>query len=261
MAAVMLATSCNKDEDNNASQQPEKKGIPFAIQVDMNKKLSKIGFDDVTTAVNISFDNKDENSLEMNIYSNTKTYMWDKTSYGKLTLTDKNGIFTGELSTMEGYPEDNETLLAIIRMNQAEVYQSNNESLEDLLNNCFHSFEGTFTFNAAKGDDHITNKSEQAGNQYYMPIYKFEDDFLPTVQLTDHMTYFEIILPTTTTSIHVSFNGGSSYTEEELKAGKIWIALMKDYVSSFSIQEINYTKSADEMDYGVIYTINRNNQN
>ena len=49
MAAAMLATSCNNDDEikkdgENTVSTPETTSIPFAIKVDMSSQLSKIGF-------------------------------------------------------------------------------------------------------------------------------------------------------------------------------------------------------------------------
>ena len=106
MAAAMLATSCNNDDETinpangrdgvHTVSTPETSGIPFAIKVDTRNSLSKIGFTDNGTNVTVSFVDADVNNLTMGIYSNEKSDFMTGSAihYGDLTLTDKNGVFT-----------------------------------------------------------------------------------------------------------------------------------------------------------------------
>lgn len=284
MAAVLLATSCSKDEDNNASQQPEKKGIPFAIKVDMSQKLTKLGFADNGTTVNISFTEADVNNLKMQIYSNEKTINsgWggpSKVLYGELTLTSIDGVFTGTLDQipfMGVAPEDGEELYALINpLSENEPIYESNESLEHLVANTIHQYTGTFIFD---GSTPISNE-EESGNQDYLPIPEFDNDHLPVVKLTDVMTYFEFDFPDRDniymckSNLYTDDNGQKQeldmdilYDEKTLNNHKFWVAANKDqYFHRLIIRSSNevddatliYSKLREDMEPGVIYTVTR----
>ena len=288
MAAVMLATSCSKDDDTNATQQPETKGIPFAIKVDMSQKLTKLGFNDNGTTVNISFTDEDVDHLKMQISSNEKTTNsgWggpSKALYGELTLKSKDGVFMGTLDQipyMGVAPEDGEELCAQIYIipETQPIYESN-ESLEHLVANTMHQYTGTFIFD---GSTPITNE-EESGDPYYLPIPEFDNAHLPVVKLTDVMTYFEFnftqldkiylwksYLYTDENQQEVEFDNSAFYDEKILNNHKFWVAANKDQnfyrLIIRSSNEVNdatllYSKMKDDLTPGVIFSVTRPSQN
>lgn len=297
MAAVLLTTSCSKDEDNNASQQPEKKGIPFAVKVDTKNSLSKIGFADDGTNVNISFSDNDVNSLKMSIYSKTKTVFMggdeEPVLYGQLTLKSIDGVFEGTLSQIPYYgasPDDGEELLAIIQTYPTQqptytpkegdeedpsLHHVSNLSLEDILNNSAHQYEGTFKFDASTP---ITNEDEK-DSPWYLPIPKFDEDHIPTVRLTDQMTFYEFYFPEVETiymGTTMLYDDGTNvqeidaaplYHKIQLNDHKFWAFIFKEQNSGKLVireslddmtdKTVLYSKSQKDMEPGVLYSVTR----
>ena len=111
-AAVMLATSCSKDDNDNApATQSGSDGvetvtantIPFSIRVNTGHSLKKVGYAESTNEgekgrYNITFSDNDVDKLEMKIYTGEIT---DESNL-LTTLTLKNattGEFTGTVET------------------------------------------------------------------------------------------------------------------------------------------------------------------
>ncbi len=222
MAAVLLTTSCSKDEDNNDAVKPdttkqantetEQQGVPFTIKVVTGKKLSKIGYEDKGATVQPSFTETDEGHLVLDIYN-----LSTKDAYGSLFLTDyTNGIFNGTLLTA---PQNGEKVGARIVKTGNSDYST--ESLTDLMEKCTHYFEGSFTY----GSDN-------------------------TVKLIDQNAYFEIFMSPLQHELSVKIDNYAEpyYLNDE---GKIWIR-----VSAGIPFETNfYSKTTPEA--GTIYSIDR----
>lgn len=225
MAAVLLTTSCSKDEDNNDAVKPdttkqantetEQQGVPFTIKVVTGKKLSKIGYEDKGATVQPSFSETDEGNLVLDIYN-----LSTKDAYGSLFLTDyTNGIFNGTLLTA---PQNGEKVGAKIVKTGGFNSDFSTESLTDLMEKCTHYFEGSFTY----GSDN-------------------------TVKLIDQNAYFEIFMSPLQHVLSVKIDGNEEPDYVLSDEGKIWIR-----VSAGIPFETNfYSKTTPEA--GTIYSIDR----
>ena len=224
MAAVLLATSCSKDEDNNDAVKPdttkqtntktEQQGVPFTIKVVTGKKLSKIRYEDKGATVQPSFSESDVDNLVLDIYN-----LSTKESYGGLFLKDyTNGIFNGTLTTA---PQNGEKVGAKIVKTGGFNSDYSTISLTDLMEKCTHRFDGSFKY----GSDN-------------------------TVTLIDQNAYFEIFMSPLQHELSVKIdNSAESYPLND--EGKIWIR-----VSAGIHFETNfYSKTSPEA--GTIYSIDR----
>lgn len=224
MAAVLLATSCSKDEDNNDAVKPdttkqantetEQQGVPFTIKVVTGKKLSKIGYEDKGATVQPSFSETDEGNLVLDIYN-----LSTKDAYGSLFLTDyTNGIFNGTLLTA---PQDGEKVGAKIVKTGGSNSDFSTESLTDLMEKCTHRFEGSFTYGSEN-----------------------------TVTLIDQNAYFEIFMSPLQNELSVKIdNFAEPYPLNN--EGKIWIRVS----AGISFETNFYSKTTPEA--GTIYSIDR----
>jgi len=228
MAAVLLATSCSKDEDNNDAVKPdttkqantetEQQGVPFTIKVVTGKKLSKIGYEDKGATVQPSFTESDVDNLIMQLSpASDPTSM----SYGYLTLSNIDGTFTGSL-----YPEpENGTEILAELLNGSNGYdESSTISLTDLMENCQHKYEGKFTYGS--------------------------DD---KVMLTDQNAYFEIIMSPLQRKLSAKMYNEEKTFDVNTENGKVWIVVEK----GFSFETNFYSKAAADVKAGEIYTIDR----
>lgn len=224
MAAVLLATSCSKDEDNNDAVKPdttkqantetEQQGVPFTIKVVTGKKLSKIGYEDKGATVQPSFSESDEDNLVLDIYN-----LSTKESYGGLFLKDyTNGIFNGTLTTA---PQNGEKVGAKIVKTGGFNSDYSTESLTDLMEKCTHRFEGSFKY----GSDN-------------------------TVTLIDQNAYFEIFMSPLQHELSVKIDNYAEpyYLNDE---GKIWIRVSAGIPFGTNF----YSKTSPEA--GTIYSIDR----
>ena len=112
-AAVLLATSCSKDDNNeevNIENQPkaEKVVIPFSVKVNTGNSISKIAYtqdgNDVSK-FNVNFTDEDINT-EMNIASEGNI----EPSILKLDKDGDNFVFKGEITLADGKSEELGTL-------------------------------------------------------------------------------------------------------------------------------------------------------
>ena len=226
MAAVLLTTSCSKDEDNNDAVKPdttkqantetEQQGVPFTIKVVTGKKLSKIAYEDQGATVQPSFSESDVDNLVLDIYN-----LSTKESYGGLLLKDyTNGIFNGTLTTA---PQNGEEVGAKIVKTGGFDSDYSTESLTDLMKKCTHYFEGTFIY----GSDN-------------------------TVTLIDQNAYFEIFMSPLQRSLSVKIDGNEEPSDYVLSdEGKIWMRVS----AGISFETNFYSKTSPEA--GTIYSIDR----
>ncbi len=227
VAAVMLATSCSKDDNDNApATQSGSDGvgtvtantIPFSIRVNTGHSLKKVGYAESTNEeekgwYNISFSDEDVDKLKM------KIYIGEITNESNLltTLTLKNattGEFTGTVGPAPAVDAD---LTAVITTDGNSLVTSSNKSLQDLLATCAHTFLGTFKYGAAE------------------------------VDLTDQTSYLAITLPTDETTVNVNGN------ECALQDGKVWVA----FNSSEKVHSARLSLFNKQADPGTIYTVTR----
>lgn len=224
MAAVLLVTSCSKDEDNNDAVKPdttkqantetEQQGVPFTIKVVTGKKLSKIAYEDKGATVQPSFSESDVDNLVLDIYN-----LSTKESYGGLLLKDyTNGIFNGTLTTA---PQNGEKVGAKIVKTGGFNSDYSTKSLTDLMEKCTHRFEGSFKY----GSDN-------------------------TVTLIDQNAYFEIFMSPLQHELSVKIdNYAPLYVLND--EGKIWIRVSAGIPFGTNF----YSKTSPEA--GTIYTIDR----
>jgi hypothetical protein len=144
--AVMLATSCSKDENNNSENTPEttevvnKKGIvqiPFSVGIANAKSLSKVAFSE--NGATINFENTDVENVKLTVTGEGVS--------GDLNLVNENGYkFSGTLSVEAdketAFTTDGIDLQGTFTQNKGD--QTSNTNFEDLLNNCAHTYNTTF---------------------------------------------------------------------------------------------------------------------
>ena len=230
-AAVLLATSCSKDDNDNApATQSGSDGvetvtantIPFSIRVNTGHSLKKVGYAESTNEeekgwYNISFSDKDVDKLKM------KIYIGEITNESNLftTLTLKNAT-TGEFTGTVGKPAVDASLTAVITTDGNSLITSSDKSLQDLLATCAHTFLGTFKYGAAE------------------------------VTLTDQNAYLAITMsPCCDHEIKINT------TDYTVKDGRIWVAVPANApVTSTGLgKELN--QKSTEVSPGTIYTVAR----
>ena len=218
LAAVLLATSCSKDDDANVSNGRDgvhtvsttESGMSLSIRVKTGNSLNKIAYDKEGVNYQPSFDDNDANTLKMTIKEGN-------TKLGELTLQSDLLTFSGNISA----PSSETTDLT------AEIFttgtrSSSNKSLADLLRFCAHTFSGTFKPNA----ESVTVKDQNA----YLAI---------------------TMSPCCNHDITIN---GNNYT---VKNGRIWVAVEAgEAVTSEGLGK-NLNKSASDVQPGKIYTVAR----
>jgi len=224
-AAILLATSCSKDNDgdnsvvNNptgrddvhiVSTTSESNAVPFSIKVVTGNSLSKIGYTD-NGKVTPAFTTDDvTNNLSMTISEGTITL-------GTLTLTNVDGTFDG---TLDPEPADGTELTATIKYNESSTTTTSTTSITDLMESCAHTYTGEFK-------------------------YKTDDK----VMLTDNNAYIEIIMSPLQKNIDLTINGTPQ--NFAMANGKVWIA-----VANGTTFTTNFT-AEKTCKAGKITTINR----
>ena len=222
MAAVLLATSCSKDDETNAidpakTQNIASKQIPFSIKVSTEKSLKKIGCsedNEVPGQYKLSFEEDDAGKLTLKIKEGTK-------SLGFLTLQKDLETFSGEIDQPSS---PNAGLTAEITVGGNYMYSAS--SLDDLIKKCAHTFKSnaTFTINATA-----------------------------PITLTDQNAYIAISMSPLQHILDVK--SGNTTTKCILsKQGKVWVAVSPD--ANVSVGSF-ISKTANEVDAGEIYTISR----
>lgn len=164
MAALLLATSCSKDDDTNTVinneqtnaepapvevvAQPEYVKIPFSVKVDNGAKLSKISYSESDTKITRSFEQSDvDNNLTMAVTG-------DGIASGSTLTLKKDGdnfFFEGEIEVQSGREDDFTTtgieLTGTFGTPLTEAATSTT-SLLDLMRTCSHEYKATFQSNA-----------------------------------------------------------------------------------------------------------------
>lgn len=212
MAALLLATSCSKDDDTNTVinneqtnaesapvevvAQPEYVKIPFSVKVDNGAKLSKISYSESDTKITRSFEQSDvDNNLTMAVTG-------DGIASGSTLTLKKDGdnfFFEGEIEVQSGREDDFTTtgieLTGTFGTPLTEAATSTT-SLLDLMQNCAHQYKATFKSNTTE------------------PIVIY-----------DQNAYFHFSLASTQTQFVLEI-GGMSTTFSSLSADKeIWVAV------------------------------------
>ena len=241
MAAVLLATSCKKDDDNNAPANGRDgvhtvstSTIPFSIKVNTGNSLKKVGYEKSTEEnkkgyYSVYFDKNDyAKKLKMVIKTDDK-------EFGELTLQDDLVTFSGDLKV---FPEEGTELTAVVTTDGTEGSEAfSDESLEKLFETCAHTFEGKFNFTYADKDANVT--------------------------LTDQNVYLAIAMsPCCDHEITIN-DANFTVQAGTVQAGRIWIAVpAKDGVKSVGLgKEINETEPEPGLIHNVIrqyFTVSSN---
>ncbi|MBR4678396.1 MAG: hypothetical protein IKO99_10385 [Bacteroidales bacterium] len=200
-AAVLLATSCSKDDNNdekNIENQPkvEKVVIPFSVKVNTGNSISKIAYtqgDDVSK-FNVSFTDEDVNTI-MRITSEGNIEETDLT----LVKDGDNFVFKGEITLAEGKTEEDFNNGFDITGSFGEAGTSivtSTTSLADAMGKCSHQYTSTFSSNDA------------------------------TINLDDNYAYLEMSCSAQQTKFQLTIGDNTAdYTPNANK--KIWIAVPK----------------------------------
>ena len=248
-AAVLFATSCSKDENNETVENNEvinsetSLELPFSVTVKTGSSLSKIKCDDDgTTSVTTKFDDKDiDNGVLMIVKG-------DYISDGSLTLTKVNddgvGEFTGKLKFAT--EDDKSTFLsssnsielsATVEINKG-AFKWSVKSLEDLIENCEH------TYNVSSSADEIA------------PFYYGDEGLV----LYDNNAYLEFVnLAEGQRRVEVSGMWYPATTSTEIISStlnKIWVAVPMESVSDQSITVTTRLKPGSKtVSAGTVYTV------
>ena len=158
--AVLLATSCNKDENNdqeivnNGTEvvTPENavKTVPFTLKVKNGKGISKVSYADNGSEVQPSFVVGDKVVISGADISDTELTC-EKVENGV-------AVFTGDIASGIA---DGTTLTATVKVNEGSVTVSSTTSMVDLIENCAHNYEGTFEYTSGK-DAECTLKDDKS---------------------------------------------------------------------------------------------------
>jgi hypothetical protein len=223
--AVMLATSCSKDENNNSENTPEttevvnKKGIvqiPFSVGIANAKSLSKVAFSE--NGATINFENDDVENVKLTVTGEGVS--------GDLNLVNENGYkFSGTLSVEAdketAFTTDGIDLQGTFTQNKGD--QTSNTNFEELLNNCAHTYNTTFKSNdeslelidqnfyvyveRAKDGINIGGQTSfEQGKYYVFPIGTTVDgkDVAPAKLYTIGKAVSSVTLDKTTVSVNVN---------------------------------------------------------
>ena len=254
-AALLLATSCSKDsDDNNVSiidnpqpaetiEQPAETTvkIPFTVKVGGGESLSKIGYalqkdgdNDIWNKVTRTFDDDDlaggthpitltVNGAETNSGITESTLSLKKDDDGKFYFegditvdADKKDAFTGETGI---------ALVGEFTVSGTALPTSSNESLAKLMESCAHTYKTK--------DGEFTSKS-------------------PSITLYDQNVYLAIQMSPLQHNIDVAI-GGTASNYPMNSDGQVWIALAANTAVSTNF----LSKEASEVVAGHIYTIDR----
>ena len=223
MAAVLLATSCSKDDDAPASGRDgvhtvSTNAIPFTIRVNTGRSLKKVGYAESTKEsekgwYNITFSDDDvANQLKMIIKEGDN-------KIGEATIQSDKATFSGSLTQQ---PSSNTDLTAVITTGGNSSATYSDKSLQDLLENCAHTFLGTFQYGAAE------------------------------VTLTDQNAYLAISMsPCCEHDITIN---ATDYT---VKDGRIWISVSASEGVTSQGLGTEISKQSTEVSPGTIYTVAR----
>ena len=226
--AVLIASSCHKEDDNEVNNPPtpvveenagvqdnnNAKEVPFSVTVATGKRLSKITYEDQNGTVMPSFEESEENKLEMEIFNGTN-------KIGTLKLIDwKLGTFSGPIAP-DGLEQSSPLTGKITVAASGEHPEWSALSITALMQTCGHVYE-------TKGLTYGTTG---------------------VVDLIDDKAYLEIL--SNKTDYDISVNGGTATTH----SNNTWIAVAG--VSTISSTALSLTNRTTEPNH--IYTIRRYN--
>jgi uncharacterized protein (TIGR02145 family) len=232
-AAVLLATSCSKDENNDkevvnnspANVVIEKSvvKIPFSVKVNQGKTLSKIAYSGSESSVTVSFTEDDVNN------GTTLTVTGEGITESTLTL-EKQGdsyVFKGDINlSSDEYKasfESGDITLTGSFGTAETTTKSSTVSLADLMENCNHQYLATFKSDAT------------------------------SIDLYDQNSYIEFTVAKGQYKVNIGENwypeGEGKIIDQELN--KLWVVVPSGSVSG------HFIKAGSTVDAGKIYTITR----
>ena len=229
-AALLLATSCSKDTDDNIVNNPapvetqkdaspaEPKTVPFSIDVVPGGSLSKIAYNDDGTTVTVKFDEADITAgLTMSVTDGTHSTTLNLTAVD----ADGKGTFTGSWSEE---PSDNTELTATVAYNSSSTVVNSTESVKKLMETCAHTYNGKFNYQTSGGnsvtltDDRAYIEFTLAEGQKKVSVNGLWYD----VDQTSHKAYVAV---EGNTEVTTRIKGNKT-----LKAGKIYTITCTDVV-------------------------------
>ena len=135
-AALLFATSCDKDENNDTKSDNGLVTVPFTVKVETGSKVSKIAYAENQGAFTPSFEASEVGTLTMSLTSEDLS--------GTLTLANINGTFSGDLEmTAEQKDQFDEGKIKFVGTigNTAATFATNTTSLKDLIGECAHQYK------------------------------------------------------------------------------------------------------------------------
>ncbi len=146
-AALLFATSCDKDENNDTKSDNGLVTVPFTVKVETGSKVSKIAYAENQGAFTPSFEASEVGTLTMSLTSEDLS--------GTLTLANINGTFSGDLEmTAEQKEQFDEGKIKFVGTigNTAATFATNTTSLKDLIEECAHQYKtAEFASNETSG--------------------------------------------------------------------------------------------------------------
>ena len=147
-AALLFATSCDKDENNDTKSDNGLVTVPFTVKVETGSKVSKIAYAENQGAFTPSFETSEVGTLTMSLTS-------EELGNNTLTLQDLNGTFSGDLEmTAEQKEQFDEGKIKFVGTigNTAATFATNTTSLKDLIEECAHQYKtAEFASNETSG--------------------------------------------------------------------------------------------------------------
>ena len=233
-AALLLATSCSKDTDDNIivnnpapvetqkdASPAEPKTVPFSIDVVPGGSLSKIAYADNGTTVTVKFE-------EADITAGLTMSVTDGTHSTTLTLTavdvDGKGTFTGSWSEGEE-PSDGAEITATVAYNSSSTVVNSTESVQKLMETCAHTYKGTFNYQTSSGNS-VTLTDDRA----YIEFSLAEEG---QKKVSVNGEWYDV--DQTTHKAYVAVEGNTEVTtrikgKKTLKAGKIYTITCTDVI-------------------------------
>ena len=232
-AALLLATSCSKDTDDNIivnnptpaetqkdASPAESKTVPFSIDVVPGGSLSKIAYNDNGTTVSVKFEEADITAgLTMSVTDGTHSTTLNLTAVD----VDGKGTFTGSWSEGEE-PSDGVEITATVAYKSGSTVVNSTESVQKLMETCVHNYKGTFNYQTSGGNS-VTLTDDRAYIEFSLAEGQkkvFVNEQWYDVDQTTHKAYVAV---EGNTEVTTRIKG-----KKTLKAGKIYTITCTDVV-------------------------------
>lgn len=231
-AALLLATSCSKDTDDNIVNNPtpaetqkdaspaEPKTVPFSIDVVPGGSLSKIAYNDNGTTVTVKFEETDITAgLTMSVTDGTHSTTLNLTAVD----TDGKGTFTGSWSEGED-PSDGAEITATVAYNSSSTVVNSTESVQKLMETCAHTYKGTFNYQTSGGNS-VTLTDDRAYIEFTLAEGQKKVSVNGQWYDVDQTTHKAYVAVEGNTEVTTSIKG-----KKTLKAGKIYTITCTDVI-------------------------------